>query len=68
MSGRIALLILLVLVGAGCKGAGRSSDIILITVDTLRADQRRSEEIEALLMEKLERWEALEARATASGP
>jgi len=28
----------------------------------LRADQSRSAEIEALLMEKLERWEALEAK------
>jgi ATP-binding cassette subfamily F protein uup len=31
--------------------------------DALREDQRRSEEIEALLMEKLERWEVLEAKA-----
>jgi ATP-binding cassette subfamily F protein uup len=30
--------------------------------DVLRADQRRSAEIEALLMQKLERWEALEAK------
>jgi ATP-binding cassette subfamily F protein uup len=30
--------------------------------DALRADQRRSAEIEALLMQKLERWEALEAK------
>src|SRR5688572_1606542 len=30
--------------------------------DVLREDQRRSAEIEKLLMEKLERWEALEAR------
>ena len=29
----------------------------------LRADQQRTAEIEALLMEKLERWETLEARA-----
>jgi ATP-binding cassette subfamily F protein uup len=29
--------------------------------DVLRADQARSAEIERLLMEKLERWEALEA-------
>jgi hypothetical protein len=28
----------------------------------LRADQARSGEIEALLLEKLERWEALEAK------
>jgi ATP-binding cassette subfamily F protein uup len=31
--------------------------------DALRADQARSAEIERLLMEKLERWEALEAKA-----
>jgi ATP-binding cassette subfamily F protein uup len=31
--------------------------------DVLRADQKRNGEIEALLMEKLERWEALEAKA-----
>jgi ATP-binding cassette subfamily F protein uup len=31
--------------------------------DLLRADQKRVAEIEALLMEKLERWEALEAKA-----
>jgi ATP-binding cassette subfamily F protein uup len=30
--------------------------------DTLRADSARSAEIEALLMERLERWEALEAK------
>ena len=30
--------------------------------DVLRADQRRSAEIEALLLQKLERWEALEAK------
>jgi len=33
--------------------------------DLLRADQKRNGEIEALLMEKLERWEALEAKAKA---
>ncbi len=32
-----------------------------------RDDQRRSAEIEALLMEKLERWEALEIKAKAAG-
>jgi ATP-binding cassette subfamily F protein uup len=32
--------------------------------DVLRADQARSAEIEALLMEKLERWHALESRTT----
>ena len=30
--------------------------------DVLREDQRRAAEIEKLLMEKLERWEALEAK------
>jgi ATP-binding cassette subfamily F protein uup len=34
--------------------------------DVLRADQKRNGEIEALLMEKLERWEALEAKAKAA--
>jgi ATP-binding cassette subfamily F protein uup len=34
--------------------------------DALRADQKRNAEIEALLMEKLERWEALEAKAKAA--
>jgi ATP-binding cassette subfamily F protein uup len=34
--------------------------------ETLRADQKRSGEIETLLMEKLERWEALEAKAKAA--
>jgi hypothetical protein len=29
--------------------------------DTLRADQARHAEIEALLLEKLERWHALES-------
>ena len=32
----------------------------------LRADQKRSAEIEALLMAKLQRWEALEAKAKAA--
>jgi ATP-binding cassette subfamily F protein uup len=36
--------------------------------DALRADQQRSAEIERLLMEKLERWEALEAKATPPPP
>ena len=31
--------------------------------EVLRADQQRSAEIEALLMQKLERWEALDARS-----
>ncbi len=34
--------------------------------DILRADQARSESIESQLMEKLERWEALEAKAKAA--
>jgi ATP-binding cassette subfamily F protein uup len=34
--------------------------------DVIRADRARSEEIEQLLMEKLERWEALEAKAKAA--
>ena len=33
--------------------------------EVLRADQKRSGEIEALLMDKLQRWEALEAKAKA---
>mgnify|MGYP001574370999 FL=1 len=32
----------------------------------LRADQQRSAVIETLLMEKLERWEALDAKARAA--
>jgi ATP-binding cassette subfamily F protein uup len=36
--------------------------------DTLKADQVRSADIETLLHEKLERWEALEARAKAAAP
>ena len=35
--------------------------------DVLRADQQRSAEIETLLMERLERWEVLEAKARAAG-
>ena len=34
--------------------------------ENLRADQARAAEIEKLLMEKLERWEALEAKAKAA--
>ena len=33
--------------------------------DVLRADQARSAEIETLLIEKLERWDALEERGQA---
>ena len=36
--------------------------------EALRADQDRSREIEALLLAKLERWEALEAKAKAAAP
>jgi len=32
---------------------------------SIRSDQQRTEQIEALMLEKLERWEALEARAKA---
>ena len=34
--------------------------------ETIRADQRRAEEIEALIHAGLERWEALEAKAKAA--
>jgi len=34
--------------------------------DILRVDQARGAEIEKLLMEKLERWETLEAKAKAA--
>jgi len=33
--------------------------------EVLRADQKRNEDIEALMLEKLERWEALESKAQA---
>jgi hypothetical protein len=33
------------------------------TPEAMRTDHERAEAIEAALMEKLERWEALEARA-----
>jgi ATP-binding cassette subfamily F protein uup len=36
------------------------------SAEMLRADQARNAEIEKLLMEKLERWEALEAKAKAA--
>jgi len=36
------------------------------SADVLRADQKRSGELEALLMEKLERWEALESKSRAA--
>jgi ATP-binding cassette subfamily F protein uup len=34
--------------------------------DVLKADQKRIEEIEAVMLKKLERWEALEAKALAA--
>jgi hypothetical protein len=34
--------------------------------EALRADQQRSTEIETLLMERLERWEALESKAKSA--
>ncbi|HKX38709.1 MAG TPA: ATP-binding cassette domain-containing protein [Burkholderiales bacterium] len=36
--------------------------------DVLRADQKRNGEIEALLMAKLERWEALDSKAKSAVP
>ncbi len=36
--------------------------------DAMRADQRRADELEALLHEGLERWETLEAKAKAAAP
>ena len=36
-------------------------------VPAIREDMRRSAEIEALLLEKLERWEALERIASGAG-
>ena len=36
--------------------------------DALRTDRARTEEIERLLMEKLERWTALETKGGNSGP
>ena len=43
-----------------------SADYFRQSPDILRADQARSTEIEQLLMDKLERWEALEAKAKAA--
>ena len=34
-----------------------------LPAEALRADQKRAEEIEKSLMEKLEKWEALKARS-----
>src|SRR5690606_26278121 len=44
--------------------AAKMSDPNYYTQDagTMQADQRRTEEIEALLLDKLERWEALEEK------
>jgi ATP-binding cassette subfamily F protein uup len=36
------------------------------SADVLKADQKRDGEIEALLMKKLQRWEALESKALAA--
>jgi ABC transport system ATP-binding/permease protein len=41
----------------------REPDYFRQPPDVLRADRARTDEIERLLMEKLERWEALEAKA-----
>ena len=38
------------------------------TPEALKADQKRSAEIEALLMKKLERWEGLEEKLRAGAP
>jgi len=35
--------------------------------EALKADAKRSEDVEALMLEKLERWEALEAKAAPGG-
>jgi ATPase subunit of ABC transporter with duplicated ATPase domains len=35
--------------------------------EALKADRKRDEEIEALMLQKLERWEALEAKAAPGG-
>jgi len=43
-----------------------SPDYFKQSAEILRADQARSAEIEKLLMEKLERWEVLEAKAKAA--
>jgi ATP-binding cassette subfamily F protein uup len=46
------------------SGKIASPDYYRRPADALRADQARVAEIEALLMQKLERWEALESRKT----
>ena len=43
-----------------------SPDYYRQSPDVLRADQARNAEIEKLLMDKLERWEVLEAKAKAA--
>ena len=43
-----------------------SPDYFRQPADLLRTDQARSAEIEKLLIEKLERWESLEAKAKAA--
>jgi len=41
-------------------------DYYKLGAEELKKDRKRADEIEALLMEKLERWEALEAKASAA--
>jgi ATP-binding cassette subfamily F protein uup len=41
----------------------RAPDYYRQAPEVLRSDKQRSAQIEALLLEKLERWEALEAKA-----
>jgi ATP-binding cassette subfamily F protein uup len=43
-----------------------SADYYTQHASTMKCDQQRAEEIEALLMQKLERWEALEGKAKAA--
>lgn len=43
-----------------------SPDYYRQSPDIIRADQARNAEIERLLMEKLERWETLDAKAKAA--
>ncbi len=50
----------------GLAAKAASPDYYRQSPDTLRADQARNAEIEKLLIEKLERWEALEAKAKAA--
>jgi len=43
-----------------------AADYYKLGAEALRNDKARAAEIEALLMAKLERWEALDARAFSS--